>query len=78
MRYYRKRYPNSSYGLADAATRFGVTMDYRTAHSALIDAEVLFKVFKSLSLPLLGNQKIDRHVSKDKECEKGNEATEAT
>lgn len=67
MKYYRKRFPQSSYGLADAATRFMANMDYKTAHSALMDSEVLFKVYKSL---LQISLKIVR-VTTDKQTETG-------
>jgi len=45
MQHYRQIYPSRGYGLNDLASHYNLTLDYRTAHSALCDAEILAKVF---------------------------------
>jgi len=45
--YYRKKYPRKAFSLNDAAVTYGLSIEYRTIHSALLDAEILGKVFIS-------------------------------
>eukprot|EP01126_Amoeba_proteus_P066070 TRINITY_DN9498_c0_g1_i4.p1 TRINITY_DN9498_c0_g1~~TRINITY_DN9498_c0_g1_i4.p1 ORF type:complete len:147 (-),score=31.84 TRINITY_DN9498_c0_g1_i4:77-517(-) len=37
-----------SYSLSDLAFKFNISLDYKSLHSALVDSEILCKIFRSL------------------------------
>jgi DNA polymerase-3 subunit epsilon len=48
MQQYRKQFPQRKYGLNDLVSHFGLSIDYKTNHTALADAETLSKIFMEL------------------------------